>query len=226
MLSSNCGESCNTWSSGEDIADYFRRLSSQREEGLTICSSSVTSAQLPQAFSDKDWAEREYLPLGRSEYILSINVKKITVQPNKYKPLSLDPVELEILRLKRAVVSMDVEEDSKEAKVAAVVEFRGKGLTLSVTEGDCDVGQVVWRLSKFHLSRYGRSGVRILSPPHARKLCDCTLENPDDFVSFLHLIQTNGGVTIQVWNENSTDLRGIRQMESFKLGSKEEQTFP
>ena len=181
---------------------------------------------MPPGVSDKDWVERDYLPVGRSEYSLSIDVKKITVQPSKYKPVTLDPVELEILRLKRALVSMDIKEDSNEAKITAVIEFRGKGLTLSLTEGDCDVGQVAWRLSKFYFLRYARVGVRIHSPPHARKLCDCTLENPDEFVSFLHLIQTNGVLTIQVWYEKSSDLPGMRKMESFKLGSKEAQLYP
>jgi hypothetical protein len=182
---------------------------------------------MPHSFSEEDYVERDFLPYGRSEYILSVDVKKITVQPNKYKPLSLDPVELEVLRLKRAVVSMDIKEDSKEAKVTAVIEFRGKGLTLSLGEGDCDVGQLAWRLSKFHYSRYGKTGLRILSPPHATKLCDCTLENPEEFVNFLHLIQTNGGLTVQVWNESSSgQFSGNRQMESFKLGSKVEQPFP
>jgi len=140
----------------------------------------VTSAKpnLPRAFSDKDWLERDWLPSGKTEYNLSILVKKIAVQPTKYKPVSLDPVELEVLRLKRAVVPLDVREDGREAKVTATIEFRGKALTLSVTQGDCDVGQIAWRLSKFHYSRYGKAGLRILSPPKPGKLCYCTLDNP------------------------------------------------
>ena len=123
-------------------------------------------------------------------------------------------------------MSIDVKEDTKVAQIAAIIEFRGKGLTLSVTDGDCDVGQVAWRVSKFHYSRYRKAGLRILSPPHAKKLCDCTLDNPEDFVSFLHLIQTNGGLEIQVWDEKSSQDFGNRHMESFKLGSKEAQVFP
>jgi len=174
---------------------------------------------LPEAISQKDRLERDWRPHGHSEYNLSIHVKKITVQPSKYKPVSLDPVELDILRLKRAVVPMDVKEDSKDAKITAIIEFRGKALTLSLTEGDCDVGQVAWRLSKFHYSRYGKAGLRILSPLKAGRLCDCTLENPDDFLNFLHLIQTNGGLTVRVSEQRGEF--GIGQVESFKLGAKE-----
>jgi hypothetical protein len=92
-------------------------------------------------------------------YNLSIYIRKITVQPSKFRPISLEPVELEILRLKRAVVSIEAKENSKEAQLTAILELPGKGLTLSRTDGDCDIAQVAWRLSKFHFSRYGRAGI-------------------------------------------------------------------
>jgi len=180
---------------------------------------------LPLPLPTKDWVERDYLPHERAEYNVSIYVRKITVQPSKYKPVSLDPVELEVLRLKRAVVSIDVKEDSKESQITAVIEFRGKGLTLSRIKGDCDVGQMAWRLSKYHFSRYGKAGFRIHSPPNSRELCDCTLENADQFLDFLHLIQTNRSLTIRVWHERVGHF-GETQQESFKLGSKETQSFP
>ena len=182
---------------------------------------------LPEGFDDEDWVERDFLPMGHSEYTLSIEVKKITVQPSTYKPVSLEPVELEILRLKRELVSLHVKEDSKDAEVTAVIEFRGKGLTLSLTEGDCDVGQVAWKLSKFYYSRYDKVGVKIHSPPYATKLCDCTLENPAQFADMLHLIRANGGLKVDVWIEKSSQPFGRNsQMETFKLGSKVPQPFP
>lgn len=116
---------------------------------------------------------------------------------------------------------METQEDSKNARVTAVIEFRGKALTLALTDGDCNVGQLAWRLSKFHFSRYRKQGLRILSPPGTEKLCDCTLDNPDEFVNFLHLIQTNGGLTVKVSEQRSPEYGGVGQVESFRLGSKE-----
>jgi hypothetical protein len=192
-----------------------------RSFGVVVC------PRMPQAFSDKDLLERDWLPNDRTEYNLSVYVRRITVQPSKYKPVkNLEPVELEILQLKRAVVSIETKEDSKEAQITAIIEFRGKGLTLSRTNGDCDVAQLAWRLSRFHFSRYRKAGLRILSPPDSHVLCDCTLENPQEFLDFLKLIHTNGGLTVRVWQETEQPFHGIRQRESYKLGSKAPQVFP
>lgn len=167
--------------------------------------------------SPEEFIKREFVTLDHHEYNLTFKVTKIAVQPSKYQPISTKSVELEVLRFKRALASVIVDEDSKQSQLSLVVEFRGQALTLTRTDGECNVEQIAWRLSKYHNSRYGKSGLRIVSTRNNGRICDCTLENPDAFLGFLHLIKTAGGLHVHVWSEPGQF--GTQQKESFALGS-------
>jgi hypothetical protein len=181
------------------------------------------SIGLPQLFSDKEWLERERIPPDHPEYNLSIRVSKITHQSDKFKRVDTKSVEMEALRLKRAKVWIDATENSKPSHLLAVIEFRGKQLLISRRDGECDPGQVAWRLSKYHSFRYGKPGLRIISAVSNTSSCDCTLENPSEFLKYLHLIKNNGVLEIRVRYEKSDEIPGLALKESFKLGSNEVQ---
>src|SRR2546428_54541 len=77
----------------------------------------------------------------------SIKIRRITVQPDKYKPLSLSPVELETIRFKRAKIEIDVLREGEASKFLAVVEFRGRMMILTRSQGLCDaftLGEILW----------------------------------------------------------------------------------
>ncbi len=131
---------------------------------------------------------------------------------------------MEVLSQKRAKVAIEVKEDSKMSSLMARVEFRGNAITFTRNEGDCDTSQVAWRLSKYHRLRYGTPGLRIISAPGLKDSCDCTLENPAEFLDFLHLIKTNKRLEVSIQREKSVP-SGVRQVEKFKLGSSQAQQF-
>src|SRR6266705_660264 len=77
----------------------------------------------------------------------SIKIERITLQPDKFKPLSLAPVELEVIRFKRAKVGMLVVKEGEVSKFLAIIEFRGRIMTLTRSEGSCEaftLGEILW----------------------------------------------------------------------------------
>ncbi len=155
---------------------------------------------------------------GYPERVISVQVTKIAIQPSKYKPVSLKPVEMEVLGLKRAIVSIRVEESSRRAEIRAILEFKGKGLILSRTIGNCDVDEVARYLGRFYHERYERFGIRPLSTRESSAtVCDCTVDNPENVLGFFHLIKNNGGLTVTIETSGDSPLR-FRRHEYFRLG--------
>ena len=91
-------------------------------------------------------------------YLLTIHVLKISVQPPKLNPTAT-PAELEVVRFKRALVSMEVEEGTEQSAVLGVLEYQGKTLTLSLTKGNCELLRVANALAIDYYLRYGKKGL-------------------------------------------------------------------
>ena len=135
-------------------------------------------------------------------HLFTVEINKITVQPSKYKPVSLKAVELEVLRFKRALVRIAVREGERESRLLAVIEFRGRGLTLSRTEGDCSVEEVGRRLGLEFYKRYNKEGLRLVDDSlDPGKTCEYTVEDPMEFLAFLHLIKNRG--TLEVYGQTN-----------------------
>jgi len=128
--------------------------------------------------------------------LFTITVNKIAVQPDKYKPISLKPIELEVLRLKRALVDLTVSVQQKESRFSAILEYRGRALTLSRSTGDADADKVGNCLGTEFSKRYGKEGLRLLASPNPGRVCECTISDPSAFLGFLHVVKNRGGVDV------------------------------
>lgn len=142
----------------------------------------------------------------RHRYLFTIKVYRIVVQPDKYKPVSLKPVELEVLRLKRALVDVEVRNGQRESKLSAVIEFRGHALTLSRSEGDCNVDEVGRRLGIEYHRRYGKEGLRLIDNIfEGRRVCEYTVADPARFLDFLHLVKNRKGLDVYEGEAETVD---------------------
>ncbi len=108
--------------------------------------------------------------------------------------MSLDPAELEILRLKRAKVDIKVVADLAQSEFLAVLEFRGRTLVLTRKSGTANAGGVAEDLADDYAIRYEKDGLLELDEEEDAE-CECTIVDPDDFLDFLHLLKVRGGIT-------------------------------
>ena len=155
--------------------------------------------------------------MKESPYI--IEVTRIEIQQDELKPIPSERLTFEVLSPKRAIASLSVRQGPDKSKVTAVVEFRGDALILSRTEGDCDVQRVATVLRIHYLERYEKDGLRILGNRKDGKICDCTLEDPDHFHKFLHLLHTIGGLEYHVpeRQESGVTPRGAPSKEGHEI---------
>lgn len=124
----------------------------------------------------------------------SIKVKRITVQPDKYKPLNLDPVELEVLHLKRAKIEIEVEVEGKRSEFLCVVEYRGKMMTITRTEGTSNVMNLGQILMEDYFFRYDTEGPQYLASSKDGSRAEFKLLEPEEFEGYLHFIHNRGGL--------------------------------
>ncbi len=122
----------------------------------------------------------------------SVKIERITVQPDKYKPSSLVPVELEVIRFKRAKVGMRVVREGEVSKFLAIVEFRGRVMILTRSEGQCDaftLGEILWN----DCDRiYGEGFLSFLDANKHGRICEYTVLNPNELVGYFHYIHNSG----------------------------------
>ncbi len=130
----------------------------------------------------------------RRDAVTSIRVNAITVQPDRYKPTSLDPVELEHLRAKRAKVRFTVSEGRRTSEFAAILEFRGRTLIVSRKSGSFSASELADWLAMEYENRYGIEGLLILDEDEEEdeEECEGTVRGPQDFLDFLHLVKVRG----------------------------------
>ncbi len=122
----------------------------------------------------------------------SIKIERITVQPDKFKPVSLAPVELEVIRFKRVKVGLRVVRERKVSKFMAIVEFRGRILILTRSEGLCDafsLGEIVWNDCE---RIYGEGFLNFLDANKDGRICEYAVLNPDELVGYFHYIHNTG----------------------------------
>ena len=123
---------------------------------------------------------------------LTIWVDRIEIQQDELKPLPPDNLTLELLSPKRDVVTIRVQEGTRQTLVRGVIEYRGDALTLSRKEGDGDMKRIAEALGEYYVERYSTPGLRIIRIRENGRICDCTLPNPPHFSKFLHLIHNTG----------------------------------
>ena len=130
---------------------------------------------------------------------------------DKFKPRDSEPVEieLEVIHLKRATGNLAVKHDSKESMFNWILEFRGTTLILTRTDGDLKAYWVVEALEDDYRRRYGVGD--ILYPISTRedgKVADSTVDNPQKFFEYLHLLHTLPAVQInRVGSRRGKDIR-------------------
>ena len=118
----------------------------------------------------------------------SIRVTRIGIQPDKYKPLSLSSVELDVIRFKRAKVWISAERNGDLSKFLAIVEFRGKVMILTRSEGLCDafaLSEILWNDCE---RIYGPGFLEFLDASEDGRRCECKVFNPDELVGYFHYI--------------------------------------
>ncbi len=118
---------------------------------------------------------------------------------DKFKPRDSEPIEieLEVIHLKRATGNLAVQHDSKESKFDWILEFRGNTLILSLKEGDLKANWVVEALEDDYRRRYRVEDVLYpISTREDGKVADSTVDDPQKFFEYLHLLHTLPGVQI------------------------------
>ncbi len=133
----------------------------------------------------------------------NFTVKVGTISANqlmdKFKPRDSEPIEieLEVIHLKRATGNLAVQHDSKESKFDWILEFRGNTLILSLKEGDLKANWVVEALEDDYRRRYRVEDVLYpISTREDGKVADSTVDDPQKFFEYLHLLHTLPGVQI------------------------------
>ncbi len=89
---------------------------------------------------------------------------------DRFKPLSLDPVEMdfEVLNLKRAVVTLSLSQGATKSTFKAILEFRGN--TLIVTRSDGDHISADWVVEALDTDYYRRYKIDdMLQPVEVRE---------------------------------------------------------
>ncbi len=123
-------------------------------------------------------------------------VNRITVQPDKYKPLNLAPVELEVLRLKRAIVQMSVK-SIDISRFQGVLEYRGKVMLIKRKEGRFHSAKLAEILEIDFDGMYGKEGLNIRAEKENGSMCECHIFDPEAFLGYLHYIHTRRGIRYQ-----------------------------
>jgi hypothetical protein len=106
-----------------------------------------------------------------------------------------EPLQLEMLQLKRALVEMQCQ-TTTESELKAILEYRGRTLVLSRSKGNCDVRIIVEALASDFFDRYGDDGLVLVATREDQRICESTVKDPDEFLGYLHFIHTRGGLTI------------------------------
>lgn len=134
--------------------------------------------------------------MGAQWQITEVQIGKIVVQPDKYKPTSLAPVELEHLRPKRHKIDIAVSQGSKRSVFLAVIEFRGRTLVVTRKSGSYSATELVRTLEDAYFDRFQKE---CMIPPFGDRddVCECTLNNAREFSDFLHLLKGRGLSMVQ-----------------------------
>jgi hypothetical protein len=143
-----------------------------------------------------------------------LEVEKIDLSQftDKFKPLNLDPVavDLETLHLKRAIATLSMSQGAKKSAFKAILEFRGNTLVVTRFDGELSAEWVVEALETDYPRRYRVDDM--LRPIDIRengKISHSTIEDPEEFLKYLHVIKTLAYV--QINRVGSRELKEFRR---------------
>ena len=91
-------------------------------------------------------------------------------------------------------------EDAKQSKITAIIEFHGNGLTLTRTEGNCDTARVGYLMGLVYKALYPNrgNGLRLISRKENGTDAFYTLDDPQHFSDFLHLMKNAGDTEVRI----------------------------
>jgi hypothetical protein len=119
--------------------------------------------------------------------------------------------DLEILRLKRAIITISMAQGAKKSEFKAILEFRGNTLIVTRSDGgELSAEWVVEALETDYSRRYKVNDM--LRPIDIRengKISHSTVEDPEEFLKYLHVIKTLS--YIQVNRVESRELKEFRR---------------
>ncbi len=143
--------------------------------------------------------------IGPGRPIARISISKISIQPDLLKQETEKPLQLEILQLKRALIDIRCQA-STESELKAILEYKGRTLILSRSKGNCDPKLILDGLAADHYHRYGSDGLAVVVTRDKAGICESTIDDPSEFLEYLHLIHTRGGLTI---DKRKLRMRGV-----------------
>ena len=154
---------------------------------------------------------REWLRTKHRHYTLKVGRIDVTQLNDKFKPLSLDPVEVEfeVIHLKRAKATLSVSEGSRQSEFNAILEFRGSTLILTRSAGELGANWVGEALETDYLRRYGDHDILFpVATLENGKIAHFTVDEPEKFLEYLHLLHTLSVVQIRrIPSRRAKDLR-------------------
>ena len=158
---------------------------------------------------------REWLKSKHRHVTMRIDKIDVSLLNDKFKPLSLDPVEieLEVLHLKRATTTIFASDGSKESKFLAILEFRGSTLILTRSTGEVNANLVVDALETDYLRRYGMGEMLYpVTSLEKGRIVHSTVDDPQKFFEYLHLLKNLS--TVQVRNIPTRRSKTLRKFTS------------
>jgi len=156
---------------------------------------------------------REGRKAKHRRFKLEIDKIDLSQFADKFKPVNLEnsvEVDLEVLNLKRAVVTLSVSQEATKSTFKAILEFRGNTLIVTRSDGELSAEWVVEALDTDYSRRY--KVYDILQPVTIRengKISHSTVEDPKNFLEYLHLLKTLSYV--QINNVESRELKEFRR---------------
>ena len=155
---------------------------------------------------------REWYRAKHRHFTVEFGAIRANQLMDKFKPVGTDPVEtdLETIHLKRATGSLSVAHDSKKSEFNWNLEFRGKTLILSRSDGNLGANWVVEALESDYHRRYGaEDALYPVATLNEGKVAHATVDDPQKFFEYLHLLKTFSRV--QINNVASRRAKNLRK---------------
>jgi hypothetical protein len=136
------------------------------------------------------------------------------IQPDKYKPLSLDPVVLKPIRFKRALIDFEAVIGGIKSRLKGILEFRGRSLTITDREGQ-GARNVALALATDFFFRYRQDGLNLAGVLKEGSICEGSVANSDEFLGYLHFIKNKGGLDVSGEMLDGFALHKRREFDNF-----------